>query len=543
MGQQVIRMNLQNASFPLLTGLMGKSIVIPGADQTEKSKTQSNVADGNQYLASPQMMYVNNMLPTANGYKSVDQTPVLAATGRADFEYAFAITDEDENKCLVAFGADHTNLNCYAMKYGESGFSVSSYAWTAKLPNITSAYAGGKNYFCIPGYGVLVYSSGEFRFSPAAITYPSGVVATDIVAICSSNNYLIMATVDTVYWSSTINPEDFTPSLTTGAGSGIPNDLNGRIVSLNPLNNGFVVYTSDNIILSSFSNNTNFPWIFRNANNGAGITSSKHVTSGTDLSYHYAWTSSGMLKVTSMGCEAVFPEVTDFLTTYIYETVGAITSGITNYLIITPERIVKPLSVRVRFIGSRYLAIAYGKALTVSDIVQKYTQILVYDIAMKRWGKLSVDSVTDLIELNFDSTLGLSNSAAIPKDNFGLLLNTGEVRKIRFDTENSPVYYVASGILFGRIALTRTSVSTLLRVEAERQLYNGNVFGTLLPSNTGEFAGMRATIPLQNRHTNTSDTTALDYACRSTAKEHLLYLSGTMHLSSLVLTFAKHGRR
>jgi hypothetical protein len=63
----------------------------------------------------------------------------------------------------------------------------------------------------------------------------------------------------TLYWSSTTDPTDFTPSLATGAGSGGVQNIKGAITIAAPISTGLIVYSNQNAVAAVYSGNARFP--------------------------------------------------------------------------------------------------------------------------------------------------------------------------------------------------------------------------------------------------------------------------------------------
>jgi hypothetical protein len=538
MSQVIFRVNLQNQSFPLLSGLMGRSVVIPNQDMTEKSKTQSNVQDGNQYLATPQIMYAENVMPTAQGYKSTGFTIVVnppIGAPVSSMEYVFSVRDIEERKALIGFHYASGNLHVFILTAVTGVWTYITSIALSTFVSITAANADGIPYFCVAGKGIYTVDLVALTFTAATLTYPALTTAASFYAICSSNNYLLLADKYTVYWSSATDSTDFTASLITGSGSGTPNDLAGDIITLSALNNGFVVYSSSNIILSSYSGNSQYPWIFRNANNGAGIYEADNVTTGTDLGTHYAWTSAGLLKITAQGCETIFPEITDYISSGMYETSNWVGTPLGYPVLVNRGTAGR---VKIVYIGSRYLCISYSDAVTPNE----YIHSLVYDFALKRWGKFNITHVSVFEpDLNLVSPGVVTNAAAISKHTICVMNSVGRIFYVDFASTNGTQ---ASRLIFGRFQLTRTSLLSLLQTEVEARL-PGNTAGIGLTARSS-LDGKDAYLATKLTSKETSETESFQvytFPSRVTGKNHLLDVTGMFELVSVVVTCKNQGRR
>jgi hypothetical protein len=103
----------------------------------------------------------------------------------------------------------------------------------------------------------------------------------------------------------------------------------------------------------------------------------EHVTFDTNYDTHFAWTSSGMLEINKQKAIPIWPEVTDFLTENYYE----YAEGTQLKQIFLKDK----MRIKLAFLGARYVIISYGpKTLEYA---------LIFDIALRRWGKLKIPHV------------------------------------------------------------------------------------------------------------------------------------------------------
>ena len=69
MAQISYRANLSSAIFPMTLARAGRSVIIPGPDQNFDRRVDP--AGEQKDAGIPQVIYMENVLPTANGYQSV----------------------------------------------------------------------------------------------------------------------------------------------------------------------------------------------------------------------------------------------------------------------------------------------------------------------------------------------------------------------------------------------------------------------------------------------------------------------------------------
>jgi hypothetical protein len=202
-----------------------------------------------------------------------------------------------------------------------------------------------------------------------------------------SQGQLIAADAYNIYWSSLSNYLDFKPSVTTGAGSGTPTGLQGRIVSVASILNGIVVYSTDNIIKGRATGNALYPYQFVESDTASGISHPDDISLGQ---HHYVNTSEGVVSITLTGDSGVNAELTEFITSKVFE----YWDWSTNKLV--SERLISSVDIRMKSIQDRYLIISYKRKAD-----NYYTHAIVYDIALKKFGKIAYPHL-DVATFNFD---------------------------------------------------------------------------------------------------------------------------------------------
>ena len=545
MAQTILRGNLSVVGFPFVSEFGGRSVVIPQLDENYLPKAiNSTTSDSDHDRGIPQVSYGHNIVPVGQGYKSVAYNAVVGAVvGHTDFFKTQVVRDSAGNKALLGF----TSAGGIYMLASSvvSWTPIVIAGWTgANL--VTFAFCNGNTYVCLQGLGIYLVVITAPGLTLQVLT---GITAANMLGICDSNNYLICFDSQVIYWSSTTNVLDFVPSLITGAGSATPNDLSGLIILVAGLNNGFVIYSSACPIVASYSGNTNYPWIFRSAAFGAGLTKEDSVTQGDGLGFHWAWTTAGLIKVTSgSGCSQEFPELTDFLAGKIYEDYDTGTKTFTRTYL--GARLV----VRLAFIGSRYLVISYGL------VDEQYTYALVYDTAFSRWGKLKINHVS-CFELGVNTTggvipyttlagtlysaytttpytllTGMSNLAADAKSDMAFLQADGTVQLADFSFGN---YDSDAVLMLGKFELNRNQLCTLEQfdvegVDAANSNFDVSILFTIDGSNYLPY-----TIPTPE----ITQGRLRKFNMRVTGMNHSVCCHGAFHITSTVFAFSQHGRR
>lgn len=387
MAQNKTSVNLSSADFTLSFSFKGRSVVVPGQDQNFFGSTGSWGGNTPQKgVDIPQMFYCENTVPTAEGYRSVAYRYAIDPPEEPQkFVRILNLFDGFANSGLLGITAD---LKLFLVAASTDGLWQElelplGYSWTTPS-QVTSTTVVGFVLICIQGVGV-------FQVAIDAVTLNGGTLIgldqTAINGICSSNSILIAWDDTSVYWSSAVNPLDFTPSIITGAGQTKPEGLRGGIQLCKEIKGGFVVYSDVNMIGAQYTQNTAFSWIFDALEGAAGITSPEAVAFDINLSRHYAWTTAGLMEVTVSQAQLLFPQITDFIASGLSDETVSFTAYPTSVFSAAVKE------VRLAAISARYLCISFGYLTTPEDNtypIPQLTQSFLFDSQLKRWGKLNV---------------------------------------------------------------------------------------------------------------------------------------------------------
>jgi len=540
MAQTIFTADITAAEFPLLFDWAARTSMHIDYRQ----------AEGKPPVQYPQILYAEDVLPVQAGYKSVSYKSVASAVSPADtaFTTIYTVSDTSQNKALI--GVTYDSKIFMLTSASPSWVDVTPASW-AGTDAVTTGNANGNYYLYLANKGCYLVNITGVALTPTTLT---SITATNILGMFSAVNYLCLwDATGTVYWSSTVNPLDFTPSLITGAGSSIPYDLLGKIVTIVPLNNGFVVYTTVNIVLASFSNNTQYPWIFRNANNGSGILNKQQVSNSHDLGFHIANTFTGVLNVTPSGCTVITPELTDFLASKIYESFNFSTNTVVR------QDLDSVVATRLAVVGARYVILSYGIAGNPSIT---YSDAFVYDLVLQRWGRLNyAHSAIFELETNMEgvpapynqaSEVGATYSAASPQTYGGstVTLNSTppighSIGMLQADGTVLVVYLNYTSItdnavlILGKFQSSRENMVTLQGVAVETIPTTNSGFSLYdMPSVNGK--DISAITPLIPLSTGTGVRT---YGCRLVGKNHSLLFKGSFNLTTVEITAVIEGRR
>lgn len=536
MAQIKFRAELNSLEYPLLYDWAGRTVMQAGADGQQRAQ-----------VTTPQLLYCDNVLPTAQGIKSVSYKNLVAATTNLNFSNILTVSDTNQNKALIGITIDsHIFMLTSALP---TWVDVTPVGW-AGGDKVTHGSANGVSYLYLQQKGCYAVNITGVSLTLTAL---AGITAGNIYGMLSAVNYLLLWDKTAIYWSSTVNPLDFVPSLITGAGTSTPYDEAGQIVTCVQLNNGFVVYTNTNAVLASFSNNTQFPWIFRNANNTAGIADYKQVNVASGLGFHIALTYAGMTQVTPQGGTMIVPEVSDFLAARVYETFDWNSNSLVETILTSN------LATRIAVLGARYIVLSYGIAADAGTL-QSYTDCLIYDQTLQRWGCMKTTHTCCFeIEVNMEgsirsyiSLLGNTYASQSPKTYgssavslnqppalgriFGFCDNTGAV-KIGMIDYNSMAD--AGVVMLGKYQLVRNYLLDLQEIEVETIPVTNTGFSiVVLPSINGrDFIA-----PITPYLAETGEDVRT-YLLNCEAKNHVLLLKGSFDLTTVQITANMGGRR
>lgn len=462
---------LNAADFPFVSSFQSRTVINPQLDNNVKTNQAFYGTQESANYGIPQLLYCENVVPTAEGLMTVAYETVLPGIdGASDFDQAITIRDENENNFLFVPAGGKNYI-----------YRANDGVWASKNPisaagrTVSRAYVNGRTFICYENIGLFEYNSATDTFAAVPVT---GLTATDIRGVGSSNNYLLVYTDIVVYWSSLIDPTDFVPSLTTGAGFSIPQDVKAIITAIIGTSGGFIIYTEKNTVSAVYSQNKQAPFIFKEVGNAGGIDSPEQVTTDQNSGPQYAFTTGGLQKITTQSSDILSGALNDFLAGKIWEYWEP-----TSKSLISVAGVSSQFAVKVAYIGSRYLVISYDPAGAGF-----FSYALFYDAALQRWGKLKIDHVDcfnypypnvfgdlayeDLENISYEqlgdtSYEGLATglkSTQPSKRTVAFLLPTGEVKILVMDysQENS-----AGVAIFGKFQLTRARVMTIQQLELE----------------------------------------------------------------------------
>jgi len=487
-----IRCNLVSATFPFATELWGRTVMIPQMDFNYDRQAAAAIADYDKDKGIPQIYYAHNVMPTAQGMQSVGYTEVWPQVPNSTvFDSAIPILTSGQNRVILSPAG---GLNYVADATINAWFQCSPFPDGAVPSNVqvTTAYVQGETYICYANYGIFTYDEVTKQLIPQA---SAGLLAVDIIAITTANNYLIAITETDVYWSSLLDPMDFTPSLTTGASSTRVADADGKLKFCLPISGGFMLYCANNVVGATYTGNIQFPFTLRPINGSGGVQSTEHVTWQAKAAEHYTITTNGLQKISRTESSLIFPELSDFLGARIMEDFNSDT------LTFNQTYIDHTLYTHICLVTARYIVVSYGVNYN------EFTHALVYDLSLKRWGKLKIDHVDcfqwndpnlygeltydGLLETTYDD-LGLTTYGGLDvsilntpqiKNTIAFLAIDGTVKLVDFSLGNTN----ADGVLLlGKYQIVRNNLIKHLDTEVEVVNEGNNFTYYILPSLDGK---------------------------------------------------------
>lgn len=566
MSQVVYRGNLSAKAFPFLTDFQGRTVIVPGNDNTFNRAITAN-EDLDKDAGIPAIYYCHNVLPAPYGFSSVGYQkivePTVFVTTEPDFRvrpYAYSklnpITKivepppppspvEINLEAVIRVGFEQAFLlranplsasdigpryyfaltrlgDAYSLALGRPSWSFIQALARDSNTVVTTATVQGISYIYLSGRGCYKYNAANNSLISVTLT---GLVAGNIIGIAAYQGYFIAYDQTSIYWSSlldidyTLNSIDFVPSLITGAGNINPEGARGPINLIKPSSFGLSIYTTSNIVSAVYSGNSRYPFNFKEVISSGGCSSANLVCYDANGGAQYAYTTSGLQLVNSTTTSTVFPEITDFVAGENFEDFDEVSQTFVQYVLNVP------MQKKLAAVADRYLVFSYG--------ITSLTHAIIYDMSQKRFGKLKYPHV-DVFEYEYADT----STTDAPRKSIAFLAASGEINVLN----PSSTFGASNGvILLGKFQLARSRVLTLEGLEIQTVHPNQSVSAYALSSNTG--GTMESVRKVQGYEVSTSGQSQRIYNFHTTAVNHSILLIGGFFLSSFILKFHIHGRR
>ena len=550
---------LNNAAIPLVSTQAQRASVIPGLDSAPRLARGFQGGDESTDMNTAKIIYAENVMPVAHGVRSLRYAQLIPATAANDFDTIFPLRDENENVVLYSPSAGKN----YVYDAGASAWVSTDIEtiWSLTLDvgslvtdsKVTYAYVDGKTFVCYSrlksndvtpvDMSIMQWDTVTQSLAPSTaiitnLPFPVG----EVDGISSSSGYLIVWSGITIAWApfngAAFDFTTYSAGSYTGAGYQIPEDVKGPISAIIGVSGGFIAFTNKNAIGASYqAQSIASPWVFREVPNAGGLDSYEQATVEGSLGKLIAYTSTGLQTVSINSADIVHPEVADFLTYTQTESYNFSSHELTRGAIQTA------MFTKLTAIGNRYLVLSYGY------YPGTYLYALVYDLALKRWGKLKIlhrdcfayNYITPtkyltyaaLQELPYElfstvsyDSLTVTNDGANPAQYALAFLRTdGSVLVADWAQATNGVD--ASVVIIGRVQLSRGRNTQLNRIESEG-LTNGTVYvGASVDGRNID--RVEATTVIQQ------DSEYQVAGCMIDCKNFNLIVEGTFDLSTVIL--------
>lgn len=553
--------NMLSPDYPFLSTQKSRCVIVPQSDQ---DYVPGASGDGNNRGKSvADAYYLENMIATEYGYTAPKfvypstNTWSIPASEQILDTYVLDSGAANNYRILLTIDTSANSIKAYYLDINTGWvlFSTIGSYFSGRTNFIGDlASVNGTNYLLIYGKGVYTITLGGGG-EPTALTLAtlSGVVASDIKCMTTAYGYLLISDGTNIYWSSTLDPTDFVPSLITGAGGGAVQGLLGTIQQMVPIYEGFIIYSTLCIISAKYSGNARYPFIFELLPGAGGIsyrpfyygsTVGAKVAYSNNANQHFAFTSVGFQVVTVSDTAVEFAALGTHLNKHVIERLNTATgqtyqTGPINYF---GNRYVTDVSVSV--IASRYVVVSQYRqffiGITATESTGNVTCCYIYDLELKRWSRLVIDGTHVVIPL--------TGKADNVEQLAFLNMNTGAVVLcLMTGTSNTSLYpsvttFATSSIIFGPYQYVRTNKLQLQYVDVELA-DAASTYPTcrILSSPTGSG---QSEIVLNSPSLLTAVSGILRAYFNSVATNHrVLCYGSSFSLTGITLTGSPHGRR
>ena len=496
MAQRYYTLSLKDAIFPMLSEQQARTI-IGGSESTDPGATATK----------PSISYCHNVMPAQDGLNSVGYLQIVPPYSPVTITFSDTriIYGSNRSRLYLAFDSDG---GIYVLKTDAIFWFKLTETAPVSVNEITIGTVNGTSYIYYKGVKCVKYNETTDALDDVPLT---GLSASSVLGVVASYGYLLAYTTESIAWSSTVDPTDFTPSAATGAGGGNVAGIGGAIIFALANSLGILIYTETNTIAGTYTGNVKYPFKYREVDNSKGGISLDFVAYEANSAAQFVYSKAGLQSLTSQKAENILPMVTDFLAGKKFEDFDESTKTFTL------TSLTATMKKKIKFVASRYLIMSYG--------ITEFTHALVFDTALNRMGKLKVTHV-DCFEY-------VGSQQEVSKESIAFLLATGEVNVLDFSTTAT-----SDGVvILGKVQYARGRKITLLGAEVE----NVDSDATLSVSSQACVDGKTITT-IPGTELLTVDNLR-KYAFRFTAINHSLLLIGKFNLTTLFVIYTLNGRR
>ncbi len=257
-----------------------------------------------------------NFLPTVYGYRSffdtTSQLDVAKLSKKVSHVFLFQLSNYTSH--LIALAEDgayfcdpQTSGATWTKRYN-TGSGSEPWSYCVIENNLYIFRAGASSVCKVPFTGTIA--------TPSLVSLvPSFITLTSQLGIFRANGRLgFWDSSNTITWTSLFDFADATPSISTLAASVKFNDILGSIVSVRSFGDGFIIYSTKNIVGAEFNTQGSILFRARAIAESAGIWDNRQCCVGSSDVEQYAYTNSGIKKISgNMQVENIFPSVFDLL--------------------------------------------------------------------------------------------------------------------------------------------------------------------------------------------------------------------------------------
>lgn len=555
MGQIAYRGNLSSATYPMTISDGGRTVIVPGPDNNYDRRVDPT---GQQLDAGiPQALYLENVMPTSNGYQSVGYwNPTVPMTVPSLGAYIVQVVDVRATENFVGPSLYDFNVRNVPLYIWSDGSFTSGPYGTGVVTFSGTAISGAGVYSIAVVRGVcyLYYSSATVKelytvevaagFASSltltnitASVLPASFLSTDdIISICGTNNYLVAHNNTTAYWSSTTTPTDFTSSLVSGAGQIDPNNADDALIYAKETLNGFYLYAQNNILYAQYTGNARYPFKFVAVTNSTGLFSGKRweFYGQVDTGGHYVIEKNKTIKLMQQNeTVPIAPDVSDFLSRNpVQELLNYSTNTFTAQVV---ETEVPSIYVHM----NRYILLSVNGTNNTGVQTEKYTHVIVFDMHLRRYGRLKLDHTFMFCVWAPNEVIGFVNkqTSTISYLNFDILGNASAPFTLLAPAA------ISAALLLGKFQYVRSRFLKLEEIEIEGPqntaiVPSPNFSCALFPSLDG-----RNLMPGEPLTASYLSGGVAKFPCHRTAQNISVLLKGAFNVNTLQLRFTPAGDR
>lgn len=507
------RANLSTPTIPVDPLTFGRTVIVKGSDQNYTPSIVSKV-DADKDAGIPQVYYVENVLPTEQGYRSVGFTKTLEQCPGTPY-LAFPVRAAAVSTLLI-----HTRQG-FLYELEDSGSP--QFRYIGKYAGVlTYATVSGTTYINIAGVGSYSYDFVSGSLLPVTLT---GLDPASILGIVGTGGYLLAWSADAIAWSSLIDATDFVPSLDTGAGGGSVEGARGAITYCVPNTQGVFIFTAENCVAATLSNNARYPFNFKEVVGSSGLVDLQAVTFDGNQNAAYAFTAGGFQKITQATATPVWADLSDSAdNAVVWDENTIVSNGVGEQRGIT--------GAKLTIAGSRYICVSTQNGTVEVDGMSYplYRDIWIFDLALQRWGRLARSHLE--VFSNQHNEL-----AIIDADGRVVIADNSNTKDGTYGVERA-----AGVVVMGKYQYTRQRKTTMQEISID-SLYPVDIIDPI----TGVYLGAEYPevylLGEDGKWIPTYRASQSTYLSRLTLLNHSIMLKGNFNLNTVVLSLVNHGGR